>query len=161
MFLDLKACFSWRRPQLSEFWSKKKLHEMNEEEWESLCDGCARCCLHKFEEVQTKNFFYTSVVCRYLEQSSCSCSEYSRRQKLVSTCVKMTSDNLETLKWMPSTCAYRKISEGKPLDWWHHLISGSRETVHEAGISVKEKCVSELHVHADDIEDQKVHWVHP
>ena len=110
MFMDFKACFGWRRPQLSEFWSKKKLHEMNEEEWESLCDGCARCCLHKFEEVQTKTFFYTSVVCRYLDQSSCSCSEYSRREKLVPNCVKMTPVNLETLKWMPSTCAYRKIS---------------------------------------------------
>ena len=146
---------------MSEFWAKKKLHEMNEEEWESLCDGCARCCLHKFEEVDTKNVFYTGVVCRYLDQSSCSCSEYSRRKELVPNCVKMTSVNLETLKWMPSTCAYRKISEGKPLDWWHHLISGSRDTVHEAGISVKEKCVSEIHVHADDIEDQKIHWVHP
>ena len=73
----------------------------------------------------------------------------------------MTVRNLETLKWMPSTCAYRKISEGKSLDWWHHLISGSRDTVHEAGISVKDKCVSELHVHSDDIEVQKVRWVHP
>ena len=79
----------------------------------------------------------------------------------MSNCVKMTSANLETLKWMPSTCAYRKISEGKPLDWWHHLISGSKETVHEAGISVKENAFPSLHVHPDDIEDQKVHWVHP
>ena len=146
---------------MEQFWSKKKLYELNEEEWESLCDGCARCCLHKFEEGKTQNVFYTSVVCRYLDQASCSCSEYARREQLVPNCLKMTVANLERLKWMPSTCAYRKIYEGKPLDWWHHLISGSRDTVHEAGISVREKCVSELYVHADEIEDQKVHWVHP
>ena len=145
---------------MGDFWTEKRLHEMNEKEWESLCDGCARCCLHKFEAVETKSVFYTSVVCRFLDQSSCSCTEYSRREKLVPHCIKMTASNIEQLKWMPSTCAYRKISEGKPLSWWHHLISGSRNTVHEAGISVREKCVSEIYVHPEDIEDQKVRWVH-
>ena len=144
---------------MEKFWLKKSMIEMTSEEWESLCDGCARCCLHKLEDVDTDKVHYTSIVCRFLDQDACNCTQYERRSKLVPDCVKLTPVGALDYTWLPNTCAYRMVAEGKDLEWWHPLVSGDRETVHEAGISVKGKCISELYVHPDSVEDQIIHWV--
>ena len=141
------------------FWENKTLAELDREEWESLCDGCGRCCLRKLEDEATGEIAYTDVACRLLDCSSCRCRNYSRRLSLVSDCVGLTPANLERLRWMPSTCAYRLLFEGKPLPAWHPLISGSADSVHEAGISVAGRCVPETWVHEDEIETRIVDWV--
>ena len=131
---------------------------MSVEEWESLCDGCARCCLHKLEDEDSDEIFYTAVVCRYMDEN-CHCTEYKERSVLVPDCVHLTPVAALDYKWLPKTCAYRTVAEGRELLWWHPLVSGSTETVHEAGISIQDKCVSELHVHPDSLEDQVITWV--
>lgn len=141
------------------FWEEKKLSEMDVEEWESLCDGCARCCLHKLEDEDTGEVFYTSVVCHLLDQDSCSCTDYPKRNQNVPNCVHLTIDNIDEFHWLPDTCAYRLIAEGKPLAWWHPLVSGSKDTVVEADISVTGKVISEQFVHPDAIEEYVIRWV--
>lgn len=144
---------------MEKFWLKKTMFEMTAEEWESLCDGCARCCLHKLEDVETDKVHYTSIVCRFLDQDACQCTQYERRSDLVPDCVKLTPVGALDYTWLPNTCAYRLVAEGKDLEWWHPLVSGDRETVHTAGISVKGKCTSELYIHPDSVEEQIIHWV--
>lgn len=141
------------------FWKTKSLHEMTREEWESLCDGCARCCLHKLEDEDTSEVHYTAVVCQYLNEPDCSCTRYTERTTLVPDCVQLTPIGALDYDWLPISCAYRVVAEGRELEWWHPLISGSSETVHEAGISVRGKCLSERHVHPDEYEDQIITWV--
>ena len=141
------------------FWESKTLHEMNHDEWEALCDGCGRCCLIKYEHVQQKKLAVTSVACSLLDLETCRCTDYARRHDLIDECVELASDNIEELYWLPETCAYRLIAEQKPLFDWHHLISGNRNSVREAGISIHGKAVSERDVHPDDIEAQFVRWV--
>jgi len=144
---------------MNRFWESKSLEEMSREEWESLCDGCARCCLRKLEDEETGEIAYTDVACRLLDGNSCRCRNYARRLALVKDCVGLQPGNLEQLRWMPSTCAYRLLHEGKPLPDWHHLNSGSASTVHTAGISVRGRTVSEEHVHEDDIDTRIVRWI--
>lgn len=144
---------------MAEFWKVKTLFEMDKDEWESLCDGCARCCLHKLEDEETMQVHYTSVVCRYLDEDRCACTEYEDRTRLVPDCVQLTPIGALDFHWLPSTCGYRLVAEGKDLFWWHPLVSGSRDTVHEAGISVKGKCVSETYVHPDALEEHVITWV--
>ena len=141
------------------FWEEKQLSEMNGQEWESLCDGCARCCLHKLEDEETAEVFYTSIVCRYLNQQSCRCRDYENRNRNVPNCVHLTVDNINQFQWLPDTCAYRLLSEGKPLPEWHPLVSGSKETVIEAGISVTGKVIDERHVHPEGYEEHIIHWI--
>jgi uncharacterized protein len=141
------------------FWEEKSLAEMTLDEWESLCDGCARCCLHKLEDEDTGEVFYTDVVCRYLEQSSCRCQEYQQRNTLVPNCVWLKPEDVEAFHWLPDTCAYRLVAEGQPLAPWHPLISGSRSSVLEAGIAVTHRCISETRVAEEDFEDRIIHWV--
>lgn len=141
------------------FWETKTLRQMSSEEWESLCDGCARCCLHKLEDEESEEVFYTDVACQYLEQDACRCTEYQDRNRLVPNCVWLTPDDVDTFHWLPTTCAYRLIAEGQPLPSWHPLVSGRAESVHEAGISVAGRCVSEAFVHDEDFEDRIIHWV--
>ena len=141
------------------FWQEKPLAEMSRQEWESLCDGCARCCLHKLEDEDSGEVHYTSVVCKYLDESSCRCTDYPNRHSLVPDCVLLNPDTVGTFKWLPTTCAYRLVAEGKDLAWWHPLVSGRAETVQEAGITIKGKCISEEHVHPDDFEENIIHWV--
>lgn len=141
------------------FWEAKQLSEMNGQEWESLCDGCARCCLHKLENEDTKEVFYTSVVCRYLNQQSCRCRDYENRNSIVPNCVHLTVDNINEFRWLPDTCAYRLLSEGKPLPEWHPLVSGSSQTVIEAGISVTGKVTDERHVHPEGYEEHIIRWI--
>lgn len=130
------------------FWREKKLGEMTTEEWESLCDGCGKCCLLKVEYEDTKEILATSVACKLLDLNSCRCQNYSERKRYVPDCIDLRKKKLSTLPWLPKTCAYRLIDEGEDLEWWHPLVSGSTETVHEAGISVRHKVISE-----DDLED--------
>jgi len=135
------------------FWERKTLNEMTREEWESLCDGCARCCIVKFEDEDTKEILYTDVVCKLLDIEKCRCTNYSDRSRLVPTCLMLTPDLVKSLKWMPDICAYRLLAEGKPLQWWHPLVSGNQNTVHEAGISVRGNVVSEKFMSEAEIEE--------
>jgi uncharacterized cysteine cluster protein YcgN (CxxCxxCC family) len=146
------------RTQLDEtpFWKRKRLDEMSRSEWESLCDGCARCCLLKLEDSDTGAIDYTDIACRLLDLDSCRCSDYRNRRRRVPDCVVLTAAKLKDLHWMPSTCAYRLVAEGKDLAWWHPLVSGDPETVHRAGISVRDRVVPEGR--GDDPEDRIVTW---
>lgn len=119
------------------FWKAKTLEDMTATEWESLCDGCGKCCLSKLEDEDTGEIHWTNVGCRLFDATSCRCSDYSNRFSKVEDCVQLMPQNVRTIRWLPKTCAYRLVAEGKELHWWHHLISGSRDTVHEAGISIR------------------------
>ena len=138
------------------FWQRKTLAEMNKSEWESLCDGCARCCLNKLENETTGEIQYTDVACRLLDTEKCRCVSYDDRKRYVPDCQILTSKNVKRLSWLPSTCAYRLIDEGKDLQWWHPLVSGDPETVHQAGISVRGRVLSERDT--DDLEGRVVGW---
>lgn len=141
------------------FWQRKTLQEMTTGEWESLCDGCAKCCLVKLQDEDTDEVAYTNVVCQYMDEQNCQCTEYQARHELVPNCVWLKPSMVEEFFWLPDTCAYRLVGEGKPLPAWHHLLSGDKNTVHEAEFSVKNKVINERFVHEDDLEDYIVHWV--
>jgi len=138
---------------MSEFWKDKPLTALTPEEWESLCDGCAQCCIIKFEDEDTGRIYTTNVVCALLEIYHCRCTRYAERSALVPTCLTLTPDLITQLKWMPATCAYRLLSEGKDLPLWHPLVSGDNKTVHKAGVSVRGKVVSARDVADDDLPD--------
>lgn len=138
------------------FWRRKRLDEMSAAEWESLCDGCALCCLHKIEYEDTGKIEFTNVACRLLDLDTCRCADYCRRQELVPDCVILTPDSVREIPWLPATCAYRLVAEGKELAWWHPLVSGDPETVHLAGISVRGRAVSEEQ--AGELEEHVVDW---
>ena len=125
------------------FWRSKKLFEMSKSEWESLCDGCGRCCLVKFEEEDTGEILFTRAACKLLDLDTCRCGDYVNRALRVPDCVPLDAENVSELNWLPSTCAYRLLAEGKSLAWWHPLISGDPKTVEQAGISVKGLAISE------------------
>ena len=128
------------------FWKTKTLRQMSSSEWEALCDGCGKCCLIKLIDDLSDDLHYTTVACKLLDCDSCRCGDYNNRKKLVEDCVILSPRLVEELHWMPSTCAYRLIYEGKDLYWWHPLVSGNPNTVHEAGISVKGWAISEREV---------------
>lgn len=140
------------------FWEKKSLEEMTTDEWESLCDGCAKCCLHKLEDEDTGEVYYTKVVCKYMGDD-CRCTEYEKRNDLVPNCVWLSPKKVNEFHWLPSTCAYRLVSENKPLESWHPLISGDPESVHKAGISIQGRALNERYVHEDGYQEHIIHWV--
>jgi uncharacterized cysteine cluster protein YcgN (CxxCxxCC family) len=139
------------------FWKTKTLAEMDDSEWESLCDGCGQCCLHKLEDSDTGAVAVTDVACAFLDIEKCRCVDYANRAVNVPDCVTLSVANLGSLHWMPETCAYRVLSEGRDLADWHPLITGDPDSVHRAGISVRGKAVSELSV--SDLEDHVTGWL--
>ena len=140
------------------FWEHKNLRDMTREEWESLCDGCGRCCLHKLRDESTERVHYTDVACRLLNLKSCRCSNYPQRLKQVPDCIVLSPNNLDDLAWMPVTCAYRRLAEGRGLAKWHPLISGTPASVNVAGISISGRAVTESSVADDDMEEHIIHW---
>ncbi len=125
------------------FWKRKRLWQMTEAEWESLCDGCGRCCLVKFEEEETGRIHFTSAACKLLDGDACRCTDYANRTTRVPDCVQLTAGNVADLDWLPSSCAYRILAGGGDLPWWHPLVSGTFATVAEAGVSVSGRTRSE------------------
>lgn len=140
------------------FWKTKSLTEMTPQEWESLCDGCAKCCLLKLEDEDTGEIAYTRLHCRLLDADLCRCSDYENRKQHVPDCVILTPKSVAEIKWMPKSCAYRRISEGRGLPDWHHLVSGDRNRVHEEGHSIMGDTVSEDTVFEEDQIDWIVDW---
>ena len=133
------------------FWERKTLAEMTPAEWESLCDGCGLCCVVRFEDELTGEITPTRVHCKLFDPHACRCRDYENRKAHVPDCIKLTPGNVDDLNWMPRSCAYRRLNEGKPLPRWHHLITGDPESVHSAGVSVRGQTISELVL--DDPED--------
>jgi hypothetical protein len=124
------------------FWQEKNLRQMNSSEWESLCDGCGLCCLEKLETDEGE-VFYTDVACKLLDTKTCRCSDYKNRSERVKDCIPLSAEDTATFEWLPSTCAYKLIHNGEDLPTWHPLISGDKDTVHSAGISVKNRVISD------------------
>ena len=141
------------------FWEDKPLSEMTDLEWESLCDGCARCCMIKLEDEDTGKVHHTSLVCHLLDPETCRCTRYAERHDIVKDCIEFTADLAGQLKWLPASCAYRRVAEGLPLLEWHPLVSGSRESVHAAGISVRGKVIPVQLIHEDEQINHIVEWV--
>jgi uncharacterized cysteine cluster protein YcgN (CxxCxxCC family) len=141
------------------FWEKKSLDELNREEWEALCDGCGRCCLIKIEDEDSGDLFYTNVVCEYHDSKDCRCTAYQQRCVLVADCIEVTPAVARDEKWLPDTCAYRLLAERRPLFDWHPLVSGDSESIHRAGISVRDRVISEEYVHPDELPEHLAHWI--
>ncbi|MRN65549.1 YcgN family cysteine cluster protein [Brucella sp. 10RB9213] len=142
------------------FWQTKNLNQLTRSEWESLCDGCGQCCLHKLQDEDTDEIYWTSVACTLLNPETCQCRDYPNRKKTVPDCVFLTPEIVDEVDWLPVTCAYRLVAEGSDLYWWHPFVSGSPETVHEAGISVRGKVTAFDHDMQDD-DDYLDHMVTP
>jgi uncharacterized cysteine cluster protein YcgN (CxxCxxCC family) len=140
------------------FWRLKTLDEMDGAEWESLCDGCGRCCLNKLEDADSGEIAWTDVACRLLDGETCRCSNYPDRQSHVPDCIPLNPDTVRSLSWLPPTCGYRLVAEGRDLYWWHPLVSGDADTVHQARISVRGRTVSEDLWPVETLEDRIVTW---
>jgi uncharacterized protein len=151
--LPPRRATSW---SMEPFWKTKPLEAMSEAEWESLCDGCGKCCLAKLEDEDTGEIHWTSVACRLFDAGTCRCTDYAGRLARVHDCVRLTPQNVRTLTWLPSTCAYRLVAEGKDLPRWHPLVSGRPETVHEAGISMRGR----ISAHEDDLAEAEDYFEH-
>ena len=157
---------------MNRFWEKKSLREMSQQEWESICDGCGKCCLHKFidddsvdrptttdEIAQGETVEFTNVVCDYLNTKSCSCTQYQKRTQLVPDCVQLTKENLKDIFYMPPSCSYRRLEEGRGLPSWHPLLNRNKKTaMHKADMSVRGKTVYEHQVSERDYEDHIITW---
>lgn len=144
------------RPQ---FWKNFSLDELSQAEWEALCDGCGLCCLVKLEDEDTHEVAYTKVSCKLLDCKTARCSDYPNRMQFVPDCIQLSPEKLQHIHWLPSTCAYRRLNEGKKLPTWHYLNTGSRESVLEARKSAAGRCISELDVNEDEIDEYIVRWV--
>ena len=140
------------------FWEVKSLEELSKDEWESLCDGCGKCCLFRLEGLEKSTYFTTNVICKLFVEETCQCGDYLNRSRLVPTCLVLTPQLVHTLDWMPLTCAYRLLAEGKTLPWWHPLVSGNKQMVQEIGVSVRGKIEYEQDIDLDDLEDHVVDW---
>lgn len=144
--------------KVKRFWESKPLHDFSQQEWESLCDGCGLCCLQKLQDEDSEEVVYTAVSCQYLDTQACRCKVYERRFEYLPECLNLTKANLaETLPWLPSSCSYKLVHEGKKLPDWHHLNSHDSETIHRYNHSVRDKVISELEVNEEDWEDYIIH----
>jgi uncharacterized cysteine cluster protein YcgN (CxxCxxCC family) len=139
-----------RKAKSAPFWETKRLHQMTAQEWESLCDGCGLCCLIRFEDEETGEIIPTRVSCRLLDQDTCTCKDYANRKAYVPDCIKLNPYNIDELTWMPKSCAYRRLYEGRGLPAWHPLLTGDRGSVHAAGVSVRGQTISEDSLGADE-----------
>ncbi|SFG41692.1 hypothetical protein SAMN04488020_102168 [Palleronia marisminoris] len=138
----------------SRFWERFPLDQLSNAEWEALCDGCGKCCLNKLEDEDTGEVALTCVSCRLFDDASCRCAQYDIRKQFVPECVQLSPDRMDEVSyWLPQTCAYRLLHEGRPLYHWHPLISGDPETVHEAGVSARGITIPEFEVDEEDLED--------
>ncbi len=142
----------------STFWEEKPLKGFTSEEWEALCDGCGKCCLHKLEDEDTEEVCYTNIACKLLNTETCQCNNYQNRKQEVPECLVLTVEDIASFHWLPSTCAYRLLAEGKPLLPWHPLLSDAN-TLHTENISVKDKVISGKYIHPDEFEEHIIHWV--
>ena len=138
------------------FWKTTPLEKMTNAQWESLCDGCGRCCLHKLRDDETEELYYTSVACRLLDVKTCQCTDYPKRHRKVQDCVTLTPAMIPELDWLPPDCAYKRLSDGEDLPSWHPLITGTPQTVITSGASAAGRCISERRAGA--LEDYVVDW---
>jgi uncharacterized cysteine cluster protein YcgN (CxxCxxCC family) len=145
--------------RVANWWQEKTLDELTVGEWEALCDGCAKCCLHKLQDEDSGEVFYTKVRCRYLDEQTCRCSDYANRSVLMPNCIKLRPGEMDALDWLPSTCAYRLRAEGQPLPAWHPLVSGDADSIHGAGISIRGRAISDEYIHPDGYDEHIVRWV--
>ncbi len=141
------------------FWETKSLAQMSRSEWESLCDGCGKCCLLKLEDADTGETYFTDVACKLLDAETCRCSDYARRKIFVPDCIVLTPETLDQVAhWLPPTCAYRLLSEGRPLYDWHPLLSGEANSVHRAGASCSHRVISEDDIADEALPERIVDW---
>ncbi len=141
------------------FWKTTALEDMTDAQWESLCDGCGRCCLNKLEDWDTGDIAFTNVACKLLDSDTCRCTDYTNRQAEVRECIQLNPEKVHEITWLPPSCAYRLLAEGHDLYWWHPLVSGDPETVHQAGVSVRGRTVPEAGLEPEDYEDHIVDWL--
>jgi uncharacterized cysteine cluster protein YcgN (CxxCxxCC family) len=141
------------------WWNSKSLEQLTTSEWEALCDGCAKCCLHKLEDDDSGEVYYTKVRCRYLDEDSCRCSDYAQRSVLMPNCIHLRVEEVSGYDWLPSTCAYRLRAHNLPLPEWHPLETGDSQSVHEAGVSIRGRAISDEFVHPDGFDEHIVQWV--
>ncbi|MDN3639039.1 YcgN family cysteine cluster protein [Simiduia curdlanivorans] len=146
---------AWAR----DYWRETPLADMTAYQWEALCDGCAKCCLQKLEDEDDGEVYYTRLACQLLDLDTCQCTDYPNRLQRVPNCLQLSADKLEDFHWLPVTCAYRLVAEGKDLPDWHPLITGNRESVHVSKISVRGRAKSELSVPEADWQDEVIRWV--
>lgn len=140
------------------FWEGTPLWELSEAQWEALCDGCGKCCLNKLQDMDSEQVYYTDVACDLLNLKTCRCSDYAHRQARVPDCIKLEPDDANAFSWLPSSCAYRRVAEGRGLADWHPLISGDPESVHRAGQSVRGRVVHERDIDIRELESHIVVW---
>ena len=138
------------------FWKSKNLKQMTNDEWESLCDGCGKCCLHKLEDIDSGEVYISKVSCMYLDQNTCTCNDYKNRHKNVSDCIKLSPENIKQINWLPDTCSYKLVLNNDDLPDWHHLITGNKNTIHEEGMSVKNYSVNEKDI--KDVNEFILDW---
>lgn len=141
------------------FWERHSLAELTQAEWEALCDGCGRCCLHKLEYEDTGEIAYTDIACKLLDLGTARCCDYANRKRHVPDCVQLTPQNLDSINWLPATCAYRRLNEGRGLPRWHPLVSGDPATVRKAGIAVIGRVLPETVVDENDYDEHVVRWI--
>ena len=142
----------------NKFWETKNLIDMNENEWESLCDKCGKCCVIKLEDFDTQQVHYTNVSCKLLCEKSASCKDYENRKSIIPDCITLSPDNLKDLKWMPETCAYKLLNEGKNLPYWHPLLSGNDKEIVKSGNSVKNRVTNENEIKIKNLPDYIFNW---
>lgn len=138
------------------FWKRKTLDQLDQAEWESLCDGCGLCCLQKLEDEDDGSVYYTRIACKLLDLKTCRCTNYEKRRDFVPDCIQLTPAQADEFRWLPPTCAYRLVSEGNDLLSWHHLVSGDPQAVHDAGISQSGKMLAEHAVAEEDWEEHLI-----